>query len=185
MELWELVARESVRDLVARYNANGDAGRFAEVARLFTPDAVMELVSRDGTTRRFEGVDAITSVFTGTKAAWDAATTTAGSGRAGDAGPDGSGSPGGGAGPGGARHHVRHVVGTHQIDVPDPGHARGRSYFVVLMGHGLDHWGRYLDDYVVHEGEWRFARRRVLTDGHATGALAGRHDPSGEPARDG
>jgi len=28
MEIWELVARESVRDLVQRYNANGDSGRF-------------------------------------------------------------------------------------------------------------------------------------------------------------
>ena len=31
MESWELVARESVRDLVARYNANGDSGRFDEM----------------------------------------------------------------------------------------------------------------------------------------------------------
>ena len=35
MELWELVARESIRDLVARYNANGDSGRFDQVLELF------------------------------------------------------------------------------------------------------------------------------------------------------
>ena len=29
MQLWELTARESIRDLVTRYNSNGDAGRFA------------------------------------------------------------------------------------------------------------------------------------------------------------
>lgn len=43
MELWELIAREAVRDLVARYNANGDAGRIDEVVALFAPDAVMDV----------------------------------------------------------------------------------------------------------------------------------------------
>ena len=38
MELWQLIARESIRDLVARYNANGDTGRFAQVRELFSPD---------------------------------------------------------------------------------------------------------------------------------------------------
>jgi uncharacterized protein (TIGR02246 family) len=42
MDLWELIARESIRDLVARYNANGDSGRFDQVLALFAPDAVME-----------------------------------------------------------------------------------------------------------------------------------------------
>ncbi len=71
MELWELVARESIRDLVARYNANGDAGRFDQVLALFADDAVMELVSAAGEVRRYEGVDQIATIFTGTKAAWD------------------------------------------------------------------------------------------------------------------
>ena len=39
----EVAAREAIRDLVARYNANGDAGRFDDVVALFAPDAVMEL----------------------------------------------------------------------------------------------------------------------------------------------
>lgn len=43
MEQWELVARESIRDLVARYNANGDSGRFDPMLALFAEDAVMEL----------------------------------------------------------------------------------------------------------------------------------------------
>jgi hypothetical protein len=42
MEYWELVARESIRDLVARYNANGDSGRFEQLRALFAPDAVMD-----------------------------------------------------------------------------------------------------------------------------------------------
>ena len=43
MEHWELVARESIRDLVARYNANGDSGRIDQVLALFVPDASMEV----------------------------------------------------------------------------------------------------------------------------------------------
>jgi ketosteroid isomerase-like protein len=60
MELWELVARESVRDLVARYNANADAGRFDEVLECFAPNATMEL---DG--RPFHGREEIRTIFTG------------------------------------------------------------------------------------------------------------------------
>jgi hypothetical protein len=149
VELWELVARESIRDLVARYNANADAGRFEEVAALFARDAVMELVAADGGTRRFEGPAGVVSLLAGTKAAWDPAR-------------------GGGGG-----HHVRHVVATHQIDVVARDHARGRSYYLVLMRHGLDHWGRYVDDYGTRDGTWLITRRRVLADGRARDATAG------------
>src|SRR5579864_7356005 len=38
MEFWELIAREAIRDLVARYNANADTGRFDQVMELFSPD---------------------------------------------------------------------------------------------------------------------------------------------------
>ena len=59
MERWEMVARESIRDLVARYNANADTGRFDQVLACFAPDAVMEL---DG--RPYRGHDEIRSIFT-------------------------------------------------------------------------------------------------------------------------
>src|ERR1700722_4746274 len=60
VELWELVARESIRDLVARYNANADSGRFDQVLECFAPDAVMEL---DG--RPYRGRDEIRTIFPG------------------------------------------------------------------------------------------------------------------------
>jgi len=155
MEVWELVARESIRDLVARYNANGDAGRFAQVLELFADDAAMELVDGSGEVARFEGHDAIATIFSGTKDRWDA-----GAGGSEPTRTDG------------VRHHVRHFVATHQIDVEDPTHARGRSYFAVLMPHGLDHWGRYVDRYEERDGRWLFTLRRALPDGHleTTGA---------------
>jgi 3-phenylpropionate/cinnamic acid dioxygenase small subunit len=142
VELWELVARESIRDLVARYNANGDSGRFEQMLALFADDAVMELVSAEGEVQRFEGVEAIATIFTGTKAGWDDAAAGAK-----------------------APHHIRHFVATHQIDLVDATHATGRSYYAVIMAHGLDHWGRYLDDYVERNGRWRINRRRALSDG--------------------
>jgi ketosteroid isomerase-like protein len=43
MDVAELVARESIRDLVARYAHAADRGRFDEVAELFGDDGVLEL----------------------------------------------------------------------------------------------------------------------------------------------
>ena len=43
MEHWELIARESIRDLTARYNANGDSGRIGPMLDLFAEDALLEI----------------------------------------------------------------------------------------------------------------------------------------------
>jgi len=59
VEPWELVARESIRDLVARYNANADSGRFDQVLECFAPEAIMEL---DGNPYRGHGE--IRTIFT-------------------------------------------------------------------------------------------------------------------------
>jgi len=141
MEHWEVAAREAIRDLVARYNANGDSGRFPPVVELFASDAVMDV----GDGRVYTGHDEILTVFTG---AQDRAATT-----------------------GGERWHVRHFTATHQIDVTDESHAKGYCYYQVLTAVGLDHWGRYIDEYRVVEGRWRFARRRVTLDGRTEASL--------------
>jgi hypothetical protein len=151
MELWELIARESIRDLVARHNANGDSGRFAEMLKVFADDASMELLATDGTVRRYDGIDRVATIFTDTKATWDASASNAGGGG------NGSGST--------TRHHIRHFTSTHQIDLIDESHAVGRCYFLVVMPHGVDHWGRYIDEYGLREGRWVIALRRALSDG--------------------
>ena len=144
MEVWEAVARESIRDLVTRYNSNGDTGRFDEVVELFAPDAVMDVASLG--VRR--GRDEIRTIFTGTRDSTDF---------------------------GDRPVYVRHVVGTHQIDLIDEARATGRAYYFVLTAVGLDHWGRYLDEYVNVDGVWKFAKRRVTTDGRSPDAVfAGR-----------
>ena len=50
METWELVARECVRDTVARYNHAGDAGRFEDMVECFTGDGELTVVG--GATHR-------------------------------------------------------------------------------------------------------------------------------------
>jgi hypothetical protein len=132
MELWELVARESIRDLVARYNANGDSGRIDQMVALFAPDASMEVGGR-----WHRGRKEIESVFTlGADRFAKVPNFT----------------------------HLRHSTATLQIDLVDQTHARSRCYFFVMMDHGLDHWGRYLDEFEVVGGKWMFTRRRVLID---------------------
>jgi uncharacterized protein (TIGR02246 family) len=130
MEFWEIEAREAIRDLVARYNANGDTGRFTEVMELFVPDAVMIV---DGEVKT--GLEEILTIFTAVRA--------------------------------NLTSYVRHMTATHQIDLVDNDHARGRCYYQVLTSAGLDHWGRYVDEYQHHEGRWRFTERRVTVDGRS------------------
>jgi hypothetical protein len=58
---WELVARESIRDTVARYNHAGDAGRYELMVGCFTADGTLTVVGA-GTHR---GHDALTAFFSG------------------------------------------------------------------------------------------------------------------------
>jgi ketosteroid isomerase-like protein len=50
VEIEELIARECIRDLVARYNAQGDSGRIDDLMALFAEDAVVDVA--DGETYR-------------------------------------------------------------------------------------------------------------------------------------
>ena len=57
------------------------------------------------------------------------------------------------------------------IDLVDEAHATGRCYFAVLTDIGLDHWGRYVDDYRRVDDRWVFASRSVTLDGQVSGSL--------------
>ncbi|MBK5287426.1 MAG: nuclear transport factor 2 family protein [Acidimicrobiia bacterium] len=61
MELWELMAREQIRDTLARYNDGGDRGKFDEMIECFAPDGVLVIV--EGDTHR--GRDALREFFAG------------------------------------------------------------------------------------------------------------------------
>lgn len=139
MDTWELEAREQIRDLVARYNANGDSGRFGPMLELFTPEAVMHIPSGS-----HHGRDAIEAMFT------NAAAKT-------------------GDGAGAAAAFIRHFTATLQIDLTGPDDATSRCYYQVLTDRGLDHWGRYIDRYRRVDGRWLFAERKVTVDGRVPG----------------
>ena len=47
MTLDDLIARESIRDTIARYAHCGDSGRFEEMAQLFAEDGVLEIDGRE------------------------------------------------------------------------------------------------------------------------------------------
>ena len=144
METWEIEARECIRDLVARYNASGDSGRFEAMMELFAEEAVLEVPGRE-----LRGHDAIRAFLTG----------IAESNRA--------------QRDGGVKL-IRHFTATHQIDVVDRAHARGRCYYAVLTDRGLDHWGRYVDEYRRQGGRWLFWRRRATVDGRVAGGWSER-----------
>jgi ketosteroid isomerase-like protein len=144
MEHWELSARESIRDLVARYNANGDSGRFDPMLALFAEDATMELPDQvcrgRGEIRAFlEGIARGTGRGHGARAAF-----------------------------------IRHFTATHQIDLVDEASAVGRAYYQVLTDRGLDHWGRYVDEYRRVAGRWLIYSRKVTVDGAVPDSWASR-----------
>ena len=141
VETFELEARESIRDLVARYNAKGDAGRFDEMLALFAEDATFEFEAET-----LHGRPAIRAYFEGVA-------QRTGAGR--------------------AAAFVRHFTATHQIDVLSESEARGRCYFAVLTERGLDHWGRYVDEYCRIGERWLFQRRKVTLDAAVPGGWAG------------
>jgi hypothetical protein len=141
MEHWELVARESIRDVIARYNANGDAGRIDDVIALFAPDAVLDVMGTAHT-----GHAEIRGMFS--QAMSDIAADP--------------------AHPAALQHHTSTV----QIDVLDQTRARARSYFQVLMAGGLDHWGRYVDEFGLVDGRWLFTHRKVTVSGATAGGWA-------------
>ncbi len=143
MEHWEVAAREAIRHTIASYTYFADRGRFDDVVALFTNDGVLDVHGIGGACS--EGRTAIAAFFGGVNR--DVV---------GDA-PIGR-----------MQHHVTSVW----IDVSSPTAARAASYFTVMTGAGVDHWGTYRDDLVPDDGRWLFARRMVRTDGRTPGGWA-------------
>jgi hypothetical protein len=65
MEHWELIARECIRDTVARYNHAGDRGRYDEMIGCFTPNGVLAIVEGG----EHGGHEALRAFFSGVGAA--------------------------------------------------------------------------------------------------------------------
>lgn len=142
MELWELSARERIRDTLARYNWSGDAMRLPELAESFCEDGELEL--RGAVPVR--GRDAIVEFLGGAVASPNAAARDSG-----------------------VRRIVRHNVTNIRFTEMSPQRAEVACYFTVVTEIGLDHYGRYRDVFVpvAADGEWLIRHRFVSTDWHA------------------
>jgi hypothetical protein len=137
MELWELAARERIRDTLARYNWSGDALRLDDLAQTFCEDGELELRGNDPVRGRAAIVALLGGVVTGSGAA--AAAT-------------------------GAKRIVRHNVTNIRFTEVTPQEARVACYFTVLTEIGLDHYGRYRDVVVPVGDDWLIRHRFVSTD---------------------
>jgi hypothetical protein len=146
MEIWELVVRESVRDVVARYNAFGDSGRMDELIGLFSEDAVMDM-GGDALTGR----DAIRQGFLDAGRSFVAFAKRASLPR--------------------DLPVLRHYTATHVIDATSPTTATCRSYYATFMAKGPDHWGSYTDELAEIDGRWQITSRQVTVDGATPGGM--------------
>jgi hypothetical protein len=151
MELWELVARESIRDLIARWNYNGDARRMDEMVLVLAPDVEFRAVDGDV----LQGRAAVLEFLTGVRDGKDGS-------NAGDPRP----APNDGRYlPAGTSPSIRHFTSNPRITFESETRAQVRTYYAVLSSFGLDHWGRYIDEFGVVDGEWLITKRVVTTDG--------------------
>lgn len=138
MELWELIAREQIRDTIVECAWDGDGGRFHELADRYTPAGELHIRGSEP----IVGRTAILDFFLG------------GYGKA-SRGDRSSG------------RLVRHAVNDIRFVELTLDEAKVESYFLVLTEIGLDHHGRYRDVLVPDGAEWRFRRRQVSTEWRA------------------
>jgi hypothetical protein len=144
----ELIARESIRDLMSRYTMAGDRLRVDEFAAVFTEDGVLESEGvPQSDSFRFEGRTGIRqwlSRWTSDPAA-------------------------------GERTHaasfIRHHLATSQIEILSADDARARTYWTAYTDIGPDHCGLYVDRFRRVNGAWLIAHRRVRLDWRADGSL--------------
>ena len=151
MEMWKLVAREQIRDTLARYNWSGDAGRIDDLAETFCADGVLEVRGLEPLRGRSEiaaFLGNVTSNVTGNVA--DAEVKPI------------------------VRHNVANVLFTELT----PNQAHISSYFTVVTHIGLDHFGRYRDTLVPDGDTWLIKHRKVSTDWAAPNSAMARQPPA-------
>lgn len=155
MTLDELLAREAIRDTMAKYNVSGDRLKIDDYAACFTEDGIMEAEHKDPAFAfRYEGREAIRAW----QRRWLDQTMS------------------------GQRVHqatfARHHLSTCKIDLTasgssGPDTASVRTYWVAWTDVGADHAGYYLDAFRKVGDEWLIAHRRVREDWRAPGSLFG------------
>ena len=148
MEMWELIAREQIRDTLARYNWSGDAGRLDGLAETFCADGVLEIRGLEPLRGRTEIASFLGGVTGGFAADVNVKPVV--------------------------RHNVANVLFTGL----STDQARVSSYFTVVTQIGLDHFGRYRDTLVPEGGTWLIKHRKVSTDWAAPNSTMARRPPA-------
>lgn len=141
MELWEITARESVRQTLADYTAGTDRNRLEDIAACFAADGVLTIGGGDpmiGPQAIIAGLGAQVSRFA--------------------AGPV-------------RLTHVRHHVSSVRFGLVTPDRAEVSSYFLAVTNIGVDHWGRYRDVLVPLGDRWLFSSREASADGFSPESL--------------
>jgi hypothetical protein len=134
VEMWELAAREQIRDTLARYNWSGDAGRLDGLADTFCADGVLEIRGFEPLYGRAEIIAFLGGITESVAVSVD------------------------------VKPLVRHNVANLLFDELARDRAQVSSYFTVITHIGLDHLGRYRDTVVPDGDTWRIKHRKVSTD---------------------
>lgn len=148
MTLEELLAREAIRDTMAKYNTSGDRLKVEDYVSCFTEDGIMEseFVPEDKAFR-YAGKAEIH--------AWQMRWLS--------------------REPGGDTVHkasfIRHHLSTSKIDITGPDTAKARTYWAAWTDIGPDHAGYYLDLFRKVGEEWLIAHRRVRLDWESPDSL--------------
>ncbi len=145
MEMWELVAREHIRDTLARYNWSGDAGRLDDLADTFCAAGLLEIRGFEPLRGRSEIVAFLGGV----------------SGKISSMGD--------------VKPVVRHNLANVLFTAVTPDQALVSCYFTVVTHIGLDHFGRYRDTLVPIGDTWLIKHRKVSTDWAAPESAMARH----------
>lgn len=150
MTLEDMLAREAIRDTLAKYNVSGDRLKVDDYAACFTEDGVIEAEHADPAYAfRYEGRAAIRAW----QARWLERTLA------------------------GEKIHAasfaRHHLSTSKIDLTGPDSADVRTYWVAWTDIGPDHAGYYLDRFRKVGEDWLIAHRRVREDWRSPDSLFG------------
>jgi|SRR5579871_2783173 len=148
MTLDDLVAREAIRDTMAKYTTSGDRLKADDLAACFTEDGIIESEGVPAEQLfRYEGRAAIL--------AWQNRWRE----------PS--------AGPITRATFARHHLSTSKIDLIGPETARARTYWVAWTDIGPDHAGYYVDTFRKVGEDWLIAHRRIRLDWESPQTLFG------------
>ena len=148
MTVDELLARESIRHTLARYNVFGDRMRVADLIGLFTEDGILELEGKTrGESVRHVGREGIARFFEAMR----------GEGASASEPPA---KPPAASGPMFVRHHLT----TCHIELTGADSADVRAYFTVYTPIGPDHCGVYVDKFRKTGEGWLIAHRQPRVD---------------------